>query len=162
LIAGDWCLAELPPKFATIHSSCDTWPHDPLRATRTVHLYTDAESLLNRLECPCYEGIVLTNKLRLKVNEAKSAVARPEERKFLGFSISNDGSERRIAPKALEKFKGRCHANLKFATRSPEVPVRAHAAVAVRHVRNASSLRTRSVLRDVRWRWTLNVLWTAA
>jgi len=31
--------------------------------------------------------------------------ARPEERKFLGFSISNDGSERRIAPKALDKFK---------------------------------------------------------
>ena len=47
----------------------------------------------------------LTNKLRLKVNEVKSAVARPEERKFLGFSISNDGSERRIAPKALDKFK---------------------------------------------------------
>jgi RNA-directed DNA polymerase len=47
----------------------------------------------------------LTKKLRLKVNEAKSAVARPEERKFLGFSISNDGSERRIAPKALYKFK---------------------------------------------------------
>src|SRR6201992_3476564 len=49
----------------------------------------------------------LTNKLRLKVNEAKSAVARPEERKFLGFSIANDGSERRIAPKALDKFKDR-------------------------------------------------------
>jgi RNA-directed DNA polymerase len=47
----------------------------------------------------------LTKKLRLKVNEAKSAVARPEERKFLGFSISNDGSERRIASKALDKFK---------------------------------------------------------
>ncbi len=47
----------------------------------------------------------LTLKLRLKVNEAKSAVARPEERKFLGFSISNDGTERRIAPKALDKFK---------------------------------------------------------
>jgi RNA-directed DNA polymerase len=47
----------------------------------------------------------LTKKLRLKVNEAKSAVARPEERKFLGFSIANDGSERRIAPKALDKFK---------------------------------------------------------
>src|SRR5262249_42768020 len=30
---------------------------------------------------------------------------RPEERKFLGFSISNDGSERRIAPKALDRFK---------------------------------------------------------
>ena len=49
----------------------------------------------------------LTKKLRLKVNEAKSAVARPEERKFLGFSISNDGRERRIAPKALERFKMR-------------------------------------------------------
>jgi RNA-directed DNA polymerase len=49
----------------------------------------------------------LTQKLRLKVNEAKSAVARPEERKFLGFSISNDGGERRVAPKALDKFKTR-------------------------------------------------------
>ena len=47
----------------------------------------------------------LTNQLRLKVNESKSAVARPEERKFLGFSIANDGSERRIAPKVLNKFK---------------------------------------------------------
>ena len=42
------------------------------------------------------------------------------------------------------------------------IPGRAHAAVAVRHVRNASSRRTRNVGRDVRWRWTLNVLWTAA
>jgi RNA-directed DNA polymerase len=49
----------------------------------------------------------LTTKLRLKVNETKSAVARPEERKFLGFSISNDGGERRIAPKALDTFKTR-------------------------------------------------------
>ena len=49
----------------------------------------------------------LTTKLRLKVNESKSAVARPEERKFLGFSISNDGSQRRIAPKALARFKTR-------------------------------------------------------
>jgi RNA-directed DNA polymerase len=47
----------------------------------------------------------LTEKLKLKVNEAKSAVARPEERKFLGFTIMNDGVERRIAPKALSKFK---------------------------------------------------------
>src|SRR5580704_6973478 len=31
----------------------------------------------------------LTRRLKLKVNEAKSAVARPETRKFLGFSFSN-------------------------------------------------------------------------
>ncbi len=49
----------------------------------------------------------LTRKLRLNVNQAKSAVARPEQRKFLGFRISNDGSERRIAPQALAKFKTR-------------------------------------------------------
>ena len=50
----------------------------------------------------------LTTKLRLKVNESKSAVARPAERKFLGFSISN-GKEpiRQIAPKALKRFKVR-------------------------------------------------------
>jgi hypothetical protein len=40
----------------------------------------------------------LTNKLQLKVNETKSAVARPEERKFLGFSISNDGLETQMPP----------------------------------------------------------------
>ena len=28
----------------------------------------------------------ITQKLKLKVNEAKSAVARPQERKFLGFA----------------------------------------------------------------------------
>jgi RNA-directed DNA polymerase len=50
----------------------------------------------------------ITQKLKLKVNEAKSAVARPAERKFLGFSFT-DGSEvkRVIAPKALERFKKR-------------------------------------------------------
>jgi RNA-directed DNA polymerase len=49
----------------------------------------------------------LTTKLRLKVNESKSAVARPGERKFLSFSITNDGSQRQIAPKAIERFKMR-------------------------------------------------------
>ncbi|AZO22644.1 hypothetical protein EJ070_19485 [Mesorhizobium sp. M1E.F.Ca.ET.045.02.1.1] len=47
----------------------------------------------------------LTQKLLLKVNAAKGSVARPEERKFLGFNLANDVSERRIAPKALAKFK---------------------------------------------------------
>jgi hypothetical protein len=35
------------------------------------------------------------------------AVARPEEREFRGFSISNDGGEWRIAPKALDTFRTR-------------------------------------------------------
>ena len=48
----------------------------------------------------------ITQRLKLKVNETKSAVARPQERKFLGFSFTDDPEIRRaIAPKALERFK---------------------------------------------------------
>lgn len=48
----------------------------------------------------------LTKKLKLKVNEKKSAVGKPYERKFLGFSFTR-GKElkRRIAPAALKRFK---------------------------------------------------------
>src|SRR5579864_7796127 len=50
----------------------------------------------------------ITQRLKLKVNEAKSAVARPQERKFLGFSFTAGPEVRRtIAPKALERFKHR-------------------------------------------------------
>lgn len=50
----------------------------------------------------------LTTKLKLKVNQQKSAVARPWERKFLGFSFTNAGiPKRRIAPKAVDRFKER-------------------------------------------------------
>jgi RNA-directed DNA polymerase len=48
----------------------------------------------------------ITRKLKLKVNRAKSAVDRPSKRKFLGFSFtSGDKPRRRIAPKAVERFK---------------------------------------------------------
>ena len=50
----------------------------------------------------------LRRRLKLKVNEAKSAVARPQERKFLGFSFTNGiKPKRRIAPKALLRCKPR-------------------------------------------------------
>jgi RNA-directed DNA polymerase len=50
----------------------------------------------------------ITQKLKLKVNEPKSAVARPQERKFLGFSFSVGTEVKRvIAPKALDRFKQR-------------------------------------------------------
>ena len=50
----------------------------------------------------------ITQKLRLKVNEAKSAVARPQERKFLGFGFTAGSDiKRTIAPQALEWFKRR-------------------------------------------------------
>jgi RNA-directed DNA polymerase len=47
----------------------------------------------------------VTHRLKLKVNVAKSAVARPWERKFLGFSFGSDRqAKRRIAPKARARF----------------------------------------------------------
>jgi group II intron reverse transcriptase/maturase len=52
-------------------------------------------------------------RLRLRVNEAKSAVARPQDRKFLGYSFwYARGSEvrRRVAPKALHAMKERVRA----------------------------------------------------
>jgi RNA-directed DNA polymerase len=50
----------------------------------------------------------ITTRLKLKVNEQKSAVAEPWERKFLGFSFTNaETPKRRIAPKAVVRFKER-------------------------------------------------------
>jgi RNA-directed DNA polymerase len=49
-------------------------------------------------------------RLRLRVNEAKSAVARPQDRKFLGYSFwyARGGAVRcRVAPKALAAMKER-------------------------------------------------------
>jgi len=50
----------------------------------------------------------ITTKLKLKVNEQKSAVARPWERKFPGFRFTSaETPKRRIAPKAVVRFKER-------------------------------------------------------
>jgi len=50
----------------------------------------------------------ITGKLKLRVNEKKSAVARPHERKFLGFSFTGEEKpRRRIAPKSIERMKNR-------------------------------------------------------
>jgi len=50
----------------------------------------------------------LAKRLKLKVNKAKSAVARPSVRKFLGFSFTGGKTpRRRIAPQAIDRFKAR-------------------------------------------------------
>jgi RNA-directed DNA polymerase len=56
----------------------------------------------------------LAKRLKLKVNKAKSAVARPSVRKFLGFSFTNERQpRRRIAPQSL----ARCKAKVRELTR---------------------------------------------
>jgi len=50
----------------------------------------------------------ITSKLKLKVNEEKSAVARPDKRKFLSFSfLGTETVKRHIAAKAIARFKQR-------------------------------------------------------
>jgi RNA-directed DNA polymerase len=50
----------------------------------------------------------LTKRLKLKVNKAKSAVAKPSARKFLGFSFTGEKQpRRRIAPQAIDRCKAR-------------------------------------------------------
>jgi hypothetical protein len=62
--------------------------------------------------------------LRLRVNEAKSAVDRPQNRKLLGYSFywgrRAEGVKRRVAPKALEAMKERVR-ELTRPTRSQSI-----------------------------------------
>ena len=47
----------------------------------------------------------ITQKLKLRVNQRKSAVDRPSQRKFLGFSFTNETRpRRRIAPESLKRL----------------------------------------------------------
>src|SRR5580700_4248438 len=80
--------------------------HRYLRYADDCNIYVRSQRAGQRV----MEGIVrfITRQLRLKVNATKSAVARPQERKFLGFSFSvGPEVQRIIAPKALERFKHR-------------------------------------------------------
>jgi RNA-directed DNA polymerase len=48
----------------------------------------------------------LAKRLRLKVNREKSAVDRPWNRKFLGYSFTNEDNPRtRVSPKSVKRFK---------------------------------------------------------
>ena len=47
----------------------------------------------------------LRNTLRLTVNVNKSAVDRPKNLKFLGFTVSRNGARIKVADKAIEKLK---------------------------------------------------------
>jgi RNA-directed DNA polymerase len=56
----------------------------------------------------------LEKRLKLKINKAKNAVAKPSVRKFLGFSFTGGTApRRRIAPQAIARFK----ANVRELTR---------------------------------------------
>src|ERR1700685_2913408 len=80
--------------------------HRFVRYADDCNIYVRSERAGQRV----MEGVTqfIAPKLKLKVNEAKSAVARPQERKFLGFSFTTGPEVKRvIAPKAVDRCKER-------------------------------------------------------
>lgn len=49
----------------------------------------------------------VSDRLRLTVNPLKSAVDRPRNRKFLGFTVSRNGTKLKVAEQAIDKLKDR-------------------------------------------------------
>lgn len=75
----------------------------------------------------------ITTKLKLKVNAQKSAVARPGERKFLGFSFTfNREPKRRMAPQAVRRFKERIR---ELTSRTRGVSIQRRAEEVARYLR---------------------------
>ena len=102
VVAGE--IDELPAKRGKMLS--ERRGHRFVRYADDCNVYVRSERAGQRV----MESVTqfITQKLRLKVNETKSAVARPQERKFLGFSFSAGPEVKRvIAPKALDRFKRR-------------------------------------------------------
>ena len=80
--------------------------HRFVRYADDVNVYVGSERAGRRV----MESIThfITRRLKLKVNHAKSAVARPQERTFLGFSFTGGRRlKRRIAPQAVQRLRRR-------------------------------------------------------
>ena len=63
----------------------------------------------------------ITGKLKLKVNSSKSAVDRPQERKFLGFTFSEKRATVLIAEKSTKRFKDRVRELTKRGRNAPQI-----------------------------------------
>lgn len=80
--------------------------HRFVRYADDCNIYVKSERAGKRV----MEGVTrfITGRLKLKVNQEKSAVDKPQNRKFLGYSFTGEERPRlRIAPKSLKRFKER-------------------------------------------------------
>jgi len=80
--------------------------HRFVRYADDCNIYVRSERAGHRV----MEGVsrFITKELKLKVNGEKSAVGKASERQFLGFSFTgSETPKRRIAPKAIKRFKER-------------------------------------------------------
>ena len=85
----DWALERQGHRFARYADDCNIFVKSKRAGERIMDSVTR----------------YLRETLRLTVNAQKSAVDRPRNRKFLGFTVSRDGARIKVAPQAIEKLK---------------------------------------------------------
>lgn len=85
----DWALDARGQRFARYADDCNIFVKSKRAGERLMQSVTR----------------YLQRSLRLTVNANKSAVDRPANRKFLGFTVSRNGARIKVADKAIEKLK---------------------------------------------------------
>jgi chromosome segregation protein len=131
-----------------------------LRAGGDAMLEADGE--IGRSLFAAASGLLGLAQLGHRLREDAGALFKPSSRgstQFDKLRTQHDAARRAIRERAVtydawreltEQVEGRCHTNLDRRDAGFGRPAELQAAVAARHVRNASSRRTRSVRRDVR------------
>lgn len=87
----DWALEHQGHRFARYADDCNIFVKSKRAGERLMQNVTR----------------YLSDSLRLTVNAQKSAVDRPRNRKFLGFTVSRTGARIKVADKAIETLKTR-------------------------------------------------------
>jgi group II intron reverse transcriptase/maturase len=85
----DWALGARGHRFARYADDCNIFVKSKRAGERIMQNVTR----------------YLRDSLRLTVNAQKSAVDRPRNRKFLGFTVSKGDARIKVAPKAIDKLK---------------------------------------------------------
>jgi group II intron reverse transcriptase/maturase len=89
--------------------------HRFVRYADDCNIYVRSERSGQRVMASIAEFI--ESRLRLKVNAAKSAVARPEERHFLGFSLKREPMDGTVEVTLSKRAKGRINETIRQLTR---------------------------------------------
>jgi RNA-directed DNA polymerase len=88
--------------------------HRYVRYADDCNIYVKSEAAGNRVLASLEN--FLTKRLRLKINRDKSAVAKPTERTFLGYSFRKDRQgeiQLTVAPKSIERLKAKLKADFR-------------------------------------------------
>lgn len=86
--------------------------HSFVRYADDCNIYVQSEAAAKRTLCSVIGW--LSKRLKLKVNETKSAVARPWTRKLLGYSVTSHRlAKLRVAPASVKRFKGKVKASMR-------------------------------------------------